>query len=258
MLSAFFAGYLLFMFLGGVLAARYGGKRVLACSVLSWSAFTLLTPLAAVVSLPLLLATRVGMGIGEAAMFPGAYEMFGRWVPASERARAAVRLLSGIPIGTVLGLMGTGVLMVHYGWASSFYVFGIAGLAWVILWWRQVCNDPADDPRVGPAERHLLAAPVRSAAANTPVAHLLLRRPVIAIVSAHVAGNWGLYMLLSWLPSYFRDVQGMSIANAGLFSAAPWLAMLLVSNMAAAVTDRLILHGVSVSATRKPTCSAAG
>lgn len=250
-LSAFFVGYLLFMFLGGVLAARYGGKRVLACSVLSWSAFTLLTPLAAVTSLPLLLATRVGMGIGEAAMFPGAYEMFGRWVPASERARAAVRLLSGIPIGTVLGLMGTGVLMVRYGWASSFYVFGVAGLGWVILWWRQVCNDPAADPRVGPAERRLLAAPVRSAAANTPVAHLLLRRPVIAIVSAHVAGNWGLYMLLSWLPSYFRDVQGLSIANAGLFSAAPWLAMLLVSNVAAALTDRLILHGVSVSATRK-------
>src|SRR5215471_8426548 len=46
-LSAFFVGYLLFMFAAGLLAARHGGKRVLGVSVLAWSAFTLLTPLAA-------------------------------------------------------------------------------------------------------------------------------------------------------------------------------------------------------------------
>jgi MFS transporter, ACS family, solute carrier family 17 (sodium-dependent inorganic phosphate cotransporter), other len=250
-LSAFFVGYLLFMFLGGVLATRHGGKKVLGWSVLVWSVFTLLTPLAAVASLPVLLATRVGMGLGEAAMFPGAYEMFSRWVPVSERARAAVRLLSGIPVGTVIGLIGTGLLVVHYGWPSAFYVFGIAGLVWVVLWWHQVRNDPRDDPRVTPAERLLLDPGPRPTAVKIPILHVLVRRPVIAIVIAHVAGNWILYMLLSWLPSYFRDVQGLSIASAGLFSAAPWLAMFVVSNMAATLTDRMILRGVSVSTTRK-------
>ena len=250
-LSAFFVGYLLFMFLGGVLATRYGGKKVLGWSVLSWSVFTLLTPLAAMASLPLLLATRVGMGLGEAAMFPGAYEMFGRWVPAAERARAAARLLSGIPIGTVIGLTVTGLLVVRYGWASSFYVFGAAGLAWVLVWRRTVRNDPREDPAMGPAERRLLAAGPPSPGKKLPIGHLLVRRPVIAIVISHVAGNWGLYMLLSWLPSYFRDVQGLSIANAGVFSAAPWLAMFLVSNIAAGASDRMIQHGVSVALTRK-------
>ena len=202
-------------------------------------------------SLPLLLVARIGMGVGEAAMFPGAYEMFARWVPRSERARASAALLSGIPIGTVIGLIGTGLLIVHYGWASSFYVFGVAGFAWVVLWWLAVHNDPADDPRVGAAERDLLAAGRPAAAAKVPLGPLLVRRPVIAIVIAHVAGNWTLYMLLSWLPSYFRDVQGLSIANAGFFSAAPWLAMALASNAAAALSDRMILRGVSVSTTRK-------
>ena len=58
-------------------------------------------------------------------------------------------------------------------------------------------------------------------------------------------------MLLSWLPSYFRDVQGLSIADSGLFSAAPWLAMFAIGNLSASVADRMIQRGVSVTATRK-------
>jgi MFS family permease len=86
-LSAFFAGYLLFMFAGGVLATRYGGTIVLMLSVLAWSAFTLLTPAAAAASMPMLLLARVGMGVGEAAMFPGAYEAVRPLGTPGERAR---------------------------------------------------------------------------------------------------------------------------------------------------------------------------
>ena len=43
-LAAFFVGYLLFMFVAGLLANRFGGKRVIGYSVLAWSIFTLLTP----------------------------------------------------------------------------------------------------------------------------------------------------------------------------------------------------------------------
>jgi len=98
-LSAFFIGYFLFMFVAGLLATRFGGKRLLGYSVAAWSIFTLLTPVAAALSLTTLLFVRVGMGIGEAAMFPAALELFGRWVPPTERARAVARLYSGIPIG---------------------------------------------------------------------------------------------------------------------------------------------------------------
>ena len=143
----------------------------------------------------------------------------------------------------MVGLIGTGVLVARYGWASSFYVFGVAGIAWAILWWRVVHNDPATDPHLAPAERALLAAAQPAQQAKIPLGRLLLRLPVTAIVVSHVAVTWGLYMLLSWLPSYFREAQGLSIANAGLFSAAPWLAMLVVSNVAATLTDRMILRG---------------
>ena len=47
MLSSFFVGYLLCMFIAGVIATRVGGKRVAGGAVIVWSMFTFLTPVAA-------------------------------------------------------------------------------------------------------------------------------------------------------------------------------------------------------------------
>lgn len=256
-LSAFFAGYLLFMFAAGLIATHFGGKVVLGCSVLAWSIFTLLTPFAATLSMSALITVRMGMGVGEAALFPSSYELFGRWVPAEEHARATARVASGIPLGTLIGLTGSGWLVAHWGWPTAFYIFGAAGLLWAIVWFRRVENDPADDPRVNADERALLSvispsSPAKPAVKEKlPFRRLLLRKPVAAIVVAHFASNWSLYVLISWLPSYFRDVQGLSVANAGLFSAAPCLAMFASSNLSAIVCDRMIRRGVGVTVMRK-------
>ena len=252
-LSSFFVGYLLFMFASGWLATRYGGKRVLGLAVLAWSAFTLLTPLAAALSITALVATRICMGIGEAAMFPAAYEMFGRWVPMTERTRAVARLLSGIPLGTLFGLMVTGWIVKRYDWPMAFYSFGVVGLLWAGVWFASISNDPASDPRISPQERRLLQAeePATRDTGPVPWRRLLLRVPTWAMVTAHFATTWSLYVLLSWMPSYFREVHGLSIANAGLFSAASWLAMFVVTNIAASISDRMIRRGASVTLTRK-------
>ncbi len=252
-LSSFFVGYMLFMPIAGWLATRFGGVLILGLSGLLWSLFTLLTPVAATLPIAVLVMARVGMGVGESAMFPATYELFGRWVPANERARAVARLLSGVPLGTVVGLGATGWIIAHYGWQMSFYAFGVVGLAWAGLWFWQVENDPARDPRVAARERVLLPA-VRSAAhtsAAVPWRRLLLRLPVLGITIGHFATTWNLYVLLLWLPSYFYDVHHVGIANAGFLSAAPWLAMLLVTNVAAYVSDHLIERGVGISLVRK-------
>lgn len=251
-LSAFFIGYLLFMFASALLATRFGGRRVLGASVLAWSVLTFVTPFAAMTSTAALIAARVGIGIGEAGMYPAALDLYGRWVPPSERARAVARVLSGIPVGTVIGLLGTGWLVERYGWPIAFYAFGGVGLLWVAVWFRQTADNPAKDPRVGAEERALLAAmPPAATNERLPLRRLLLRAPAIAVLIGHFTSNWTLYVLLSWLPSYFRDVQHLSFANAGLFSAAPWVAMFASTNAAAVVSDRLVQRGVSVTIARK-------
>ncbi len=63
-LSAFFWGYLVSQLLGGWMADRFGGKRILAFGVVTWSLATILTPPAST-SFPMLLLARVMLGLGE-------------------------------------------------------------------------------------------------------------------------------------------------------------------------------------------------
>ena len=71
-------GYLLTQVLGGVWADKYGAKRVLGFGVVWWSLATVLTPLAAQISLPLLLVVRACMGIGEGVAMPAMNNMLSK------------------------------------------------------------------------------------------------------------------------------------------------------------------------------------
>lgn len=254
-LSSFFIGYILFMVPSGWLAARFGAKRVLAVAVVAWSMCTLLTPLAASISITALIATRIALGIAEAAVFPASFDMLSRWVPAHERTRAIAGLFSGIPLGQVLGFMLTGWIVAAYGWPMAFYSFGAVGFVWVAAWWARVANDPSADPRISSGESRLLrlSAPGSPRLNGAVFSRLLAHGSVWAIVVCNFCSNWSLFFLLAWLPSYFREVHQLNIASVGLFSAAPWVAALITTNVSAAVCDRAIASGFSITRVRKVT-----
>ena len=58
-------------------------------------------------------------------------------------------------------------------------------------------------------------------------------------------------MLLSWLPSYFKTVQGVSLMSAGFYSAVPWLTMFVTANLAGWFADGLIRRGLRTTTVRK-------
>jgi len=236
-LSSFFLGYLIFQIPSGYLANRFGGRRVLGSAVWWWSLCTVLTPAAALWSLPALIAIRIAMGLGEAAMFPSAYSLFSRAVPQAERTRSVSLLMSGIPLGTLFGLSAAGWIVSRYDWPAVFYIFGGLGVVWAVLWFALTDEDP-----VNPTQSHATAIPWKR----------LLDKPAVwALIVNHFCSNWTLYLLLAWLPSYFRNALHLSITSAGLFSAAPWLTMLVMINVAAWIADALIRRGVSLTAVRK-------
>jgi MFS transporter, ACS family, solute carrier family 17 (sodium-dependent inorganic phosphate cotransporter), other len=238
-LSSFFVGYILLQVVSGSLANRYGGKLVLGIAVIWWSLFTMLTPPAALVSLTALILARIALGLGEGAVFPAGINMLGRWVPPAHRSRAVALFVSGLSIGTVVALPVTGRLVHSFGWPVPFYAFGIVGLVWAVFWFTLVGSGR------GVPEESSVTAP------TTPWKRLFTTPAVWAFVVAHFSHNWALYLLLTWLPSYFKSTFGLSLANAGLLSAAPWLTYFVMANVAGTVADRMIRGGRSATFVRK-------
>ena len=252
-LSSFFLGYMLTQVMGGWLGNRFGGKLVLGFGVLWWSIFTILTPLAAIASVPLLLAARVAMGMGEGVAFPAIYSLFSRWVPADEKARAVTFNLSGLAVGTITAISVTPWIATTLGWPVVFYLFGSVGFVWLYFWWRLVTSTPAKHPTISTAELEHIesSAETSEQAPEIPWRKLLTCAPVWAIIINHFCNNWGFYVLLTWLPSYFAGELGIELGTVWIYVAPPWITLFVMTNVSGWIGDSLFKYGLSTTAVRK-------
>ncbi|KXZ55458.1 hypothetical protein GPECTOR_2g1007 [Gonium pectorale] len=231
--SSFFWGYLLTQVAGGVLADRLGGKAVLGLGVLWWSLATAATPAAAQAGLPALLTARCLMGVGEGVAMPAMNALLAKWVPAAERSRSLALVYSGMFTGSVLGLGASPQILASFGWPSVFYAFGSLGVIWYLFWQSRVTSGPAEDPTLSSRERSYILA-------NTYAAQ---RAPSTGQASV-AAIPWR--ALLSR-----REVLGLNLAESGLLSVLPWVAMAVMSNVAGWLADGAVARGVSITTVRK-------
>jgi len=252
-LSAFFWGYIVSQLAGGWMADRFGGKAVLAFGVACWSLATLLTPMGAAWSFPLLLAVRALLGVGEGVNFPAIHSLASRWAPARERARALAFSYTGIFLGTILALLASPPLILRYGWPAVFYVGGALGILWLAAWAIKGGDGPEDARGVGTAELDLILSdrPALSRPQSVPWRAIMRERAVWAIVVAHVCNNWGFYILLLWLPTYLHRALHVPVARVGQYSLVPWAATFVVGNLAGWLGDWMGACGLSVTAVRK-------
>ena len=73
-----------------------------------------------------------------------------------------------------------------------------------------------------------------------------------AIIVCHFCHNWGTFILLTWMPTYYADVLGFDLFESGFYSVLPWISMAIASNAAGYFADtQLIGKGTSVTFTRK-------
>lgn len=251
--SSFFWGYLLTQVLGGVWADKYGGKRVLGFGVIWWSLATAFTPIAARLGLPYLLAARACMGIGEGVAMPAMNTMLSRWVPVQERSRSLAMVYSGMYAGSIAGLSLSPHMVAALGWPSVFFIFGSLGVAWFAVWQNLAKSTPSEEERMSDKERDYIKA---NTVAPRPVdavpwKQLLSKAPVWALILSHFCHNWGTFILLTWMPSYYNQVLGMDLLKSGFYSVLPWITMAVSANAAGLLADTLIQRGTSITLVRK-------
>ncbi|KAG5538365.1 hypothetical protein RHGRI_019072 [Rhododendron griersonianum] len=251
--SSFFWGYLLTQIVGGIWADKIGGKLVLGFGVIWWSIATVLTPIAAKIGLPFLLIMRAFMGIGEGVAMPAMNNMISKWIPVSERSRSLALVYSGMYLGSVTGLAFSPVLIKSFGWPSVFFSFGSLGSIWFALWLSKAHSSPQEDPELSAAEKRFIlgSSNPKEPVTVIPWKLILSKGPVWALIISHFCHNWGTFILLTWMPTYYNQVLKFNLTESGLLCVLPWLTMAVFANVGGWIADTLVSKGLSITSVRK-------
>ena len=220
MTGIFTLSYAAFEIPCGALGDRIGPRRVLTRIVLWWSAFTSLT--GAVTGYVPLLLTRFFFGAGEAGAFPNASIAVARWFPVHERGRAFGISLMASQLGGAFAPVLVVPIQIRYGWRASFFLFGILGVAWSLVWYWWFRDSPAEKPGVSQAELAETRDLVAKAHHGLPWRIALRSANLWAVMAVAGGYVYTYYFFQSWFHTYLVKARGYSEADL-MLSSLPFL-----------------------------------
>jgi predicted MFS family arabinose efflux permease len=146
-------GFALLYTIVGIPLAQFSETRnrvwIMAVCVALWSVMTALCGLATEVTVGsitigafwILLACRVGVGIGESGCTPPANSLIADYYPAKSRSTALGVYAMGVTLGGMLANLIGGPITDAYGWRVAFIVLGLPGVAVAVLF-RMTVKEP--------------------------------------------------------------------------------------------------------------------
>ncbi len=178
-----------------------------------WSIFTMAAGFAK--TFPVLLITRMGVGITEAASSPALASLLSDFFTAKRRGRAMSMLSVGGVAGIGAGMLLGGIVGQHYGWRTALIVAGIPGLLLSLLVWltikepRRGASDQADDlsPDTLPDSQRSLMDVLRILLSNRTFIWLLIGASLSMVTSIGRG---------AWEPVFLIRVYELNQASAGM------------------------------------------
>ncbi len=232
----------------GWLADRVHRPRLIAAGLILWTLMTLLGGMSS--SFAMLFLTRIGVGVGEAALVPAAVTLLADSFAPTRRALPLAVFTAGISVGAGLALILGGGLI-------AFARDGVAGLpliggwlahraAWqVVLILAGLAGVPIAAVIAAIPDRTRGSQPVFGAAPEPLIAHLRHHR---ALFVPLLAGTSLLYLFAnafsSWMPALFIRGFGWAQATVGLRLGVLILIGALAGNLlSGGIAARLTRHG---------------
>jgi MFS transporter, Spinster family, sphingosine-1-phosphate transporter len=186
----------------GRLIDKGNRRTILAATLLVWSGMTMCCGFAR--NYILLLAARMGVGIGEAGSIPATMSVVGDLYPPEKRSGAIGLIYACGTLGVAFSLVLGGYLESVIGWRDTFAVVAIPGIIVGLLF---LFTTP--EPRRGQsptANRRTLIAALRDT----------WRVPSFRIVALMCALlTFSGTAIIGWGPTFLMRVHGMSAAEVG-------------------------------------------
>ena len=239
--SAFGVGYALCMIPGGVLADRWGTRRVLLLASAAWALVTLalasagaglLAPLGIVGSL---LVLRFALGVAESPTFPAAALGTARWVATGRLGRANGVVLAAIGLGSAIAPPLLTWLMTNWGWRLAVAVTAVPPALVALVW--LVVREPVPTATTG--ERSVTA----EGAGPSP-----LRTGNFALLTASytLQGYVG-YIFVFWFYLYLVQERGFALLEGAFLASLPWVLSIVSIPLGGWISDRLCAGRLGVA-----------
>ena len=205
---AFALPYLLFGIPFARFSERFNRIRIMSIAIAVWSALTVFC--AIVTNYWQLVLGRGGVGLGEAGFGPPSTSLISDHFPAEKRASAIAILWLGVPIGSLIGAAGGGLIAQSVDWRTAFIIVGVPGFLVVLLTLFTLREPPRGlveghpptkdpPPPFGAVLKHLFAKPT--------FVHILIGSSLAA---------FGMNSIGQFMPIFFIRAHGQSLASAGL------------------------------------------
>lgn len=239
LLSAFSLAYGLAQVPAGWLLDRAGPRTILSAGMLLWSIAQVATGM--VSGFAALIATRIGLGAGEAPFLPGGFKVIHDWYETHERGVPTGILNASTTLGQAFAPPLLTVLLLSYGWRSMFIAIGLLGVVVALAWY------PAYRDRESQRTEHNIPQRISLAAWR----NLFRHRTMWGMMLGFSGVNYTAWLYLAWLPGYLEAAHHLGLRRTGWLAAIPFLmgaAGMLISGF---VVDALVRNGANPLRSRK-------
>lgn len=272
-LGGFFWGYVVLQVPGGLIASRYGGKSVLALSMVGTVITTAIAPLVAGSNVLPLVLVRGACGLAQSSLYPAWAVVCSEHLPSHRRNLAAAAFSAGSSVGVIVMWLVGPPIQQKLGWEYVFYAPAACGALWCLLWaWlapsrprgRAAPHGDAEAATSSETERLINSSRTdrensgsQSSAACSWLGTMLMSPAMIGVYMASLASSWVFYTLLSFLPQYMHQRYGLDLQNAAAVSVIPYAVRFCILMVTGWTADLVLGKGVSVLLLRKMTTSLA-
>lgn len=224
----------------GVVADRVSRKKLVVGSLFVWSAVTYLMGYAS--DFTQLYWLRALMGVSEALYIPSALSLIADWHEGKSRSLAIGIHMTGLYVGQAVGGFGA-TIAATFSWHSTFYWFGIIGIAYSVVLALLLHDKPK----------------AAAAVAASPNPATLMKKESLWRGLSVVLSTWAFWVILiyfavpslpgwatkNWLPTLFADNLGLDMAQAGPMSTITIAASSFVGVLLGGVmSDKWVLRNI--------------
>lgn len=253
-MGSFFWGYLTTQIIGGYMADRIGGDKVLWISGFTWGSLIFITPYIAYFntntshSVVILALARVFLGVSQGVHYPSMMSLLAKRIQESKRSLPLSIITSAANFGSLIcGGLGS-VIMEHYGWEKVFYVVGIASLSWTYSLWA-LSQDHHNVLAIDKMVFSQSSAIQSSSQIEVPWRKILTSKPIWAMILAHFCNGNCFYILLSWLPTYFEE--HFPDEKGWVYNVVPWIFSIPSCIVGGYLSNYLLKCKFGITSTRK-------